>query len=65
MFVLELSSAEAKDLRVALSIRLAGMRQELVHTDSREYRVYVRETLERLEGVLGRLDGIIASEEKA
>ncbi|MBK8257697.1 MAG: hypothetical protein IPK82_34140 [Polyangiaceae bacterium] len=65
MFVLELNQSEAKDLRAALSIRVASMRQELAHTDSREYRVYVRETLERLEEVLGRLDGILAAGEKA
>jgi len=57
---LELSTREAKDLRVALSIRLVGMREELVHTDDRAYRADLKATLERLEVVFQRLEQIMA-----
>ncbi|WP_437575210.1 hypothetical protein [Sorangium sp. So ce887] len=56
----ELDEREAKDMRTALSIRLVGMREELVHTDNREYRADLKATIERLEGVLRRLDAILA-----
>jgi hypothetical protein len=56
---LELSDREAKDLKTALSIRLVGMREELVHTDDREYRAYLKAAIERLEVVLQRLERII------
>lgn len=56
MIVLELSETEARDLRTSLSIRLVGMREELVHTDNREYRDDLRATLDRLEVVLRRLE---------
>jgi hypothetical protein len=53
---LEMSAREAKDLRTALSIRLVGMREELAHTDDREYRAGLRATTERVEAVLARLE---------
>ena len=53
---LELSRRDAKELRTALSIRLVGMREELVHTDDREYREGLKAATERLEGVLARLE---------
>ncbi|WP_437597630.1 hypothetical protein WMF28_33645 [Sorangium sp. So ce590] len=56
----ELDEREARDMRTALSIRLVGMREELVHTDNREYREYLKAAIERLEGVLRRLDAILA-----
>ncbi|WP_437645294.1 hypothetical protein [Sorangium sp. So ce362] len=56
----ELDEREARDMRTALSIRLVGMREELVHTDNREYREYLKTAIERLEGVLRRLDAILA-----
>ncbi|WP_165373308.1 hypothetical protein [Sorangium cellulosum] len=52
-------------MRTALSIRLVGMREELVHTDDREYRAYLKATIERLEVVLRRLDGILAGQAPA
>lgn len=55
----ELDEREAKDVRTALSIRLVGMREELVHTDDREYRADLKAAIERLEVVLGRLDAIL------
>lgn len=57
----ELSEREADDTRTALSTRLVGMRDELVHTDDRAYRADLKATIERLEVVLGRLEAIVAS----
>jgi hypothetical protein len=59
MIHLELSETEARDLRTSLSIRLVGMREELVHTDNREYRADLRATLDRLEVVLRRLEQLL------
>ncbi|WP_437285533.1 hypothetical protein [Sorangium sp. So ce406] len=56
----ELDEREARDVRTALSIRLVGMREELVHTDDREYRADLKAAIERLEVVLRRLDAILA-----
>ena len=53
---LRLGAREAKELRTALSIRLVGMREELVHTDDREYRAGLKAATERLEGVLAKLE---------
>ncbi|WP_438014988.1 hypothetical protein WMF18_29420 [Sorangium sp. So ce315] len=57
---LALGEREANDVRTALSIRLVGMRDELVHTDDREYREDLRAAVERLEVVLRRLDTMLA-----
>ncbi|WP_437316235.1 hypothetical protein [Sorangium sp. So ce385] len=57
---LELEEREATDVRTALSIRLVGMREELVHTDNREYRADLKAAIERLEVVLRRLDASLA-----
>ncbi|MGK4003946.1 hypothetical protein WMF31_15035 [Sorangium sp. So ce1036] len=65
MLIFELDEREAKDMRTALSIRLVGMREELVHTDDREYRAYLKAAIERLEVVLRRLDGILAGQAPA
>ncbi|KYF80021.1 hypothetical protein BE11_41515 [Sorangium cellulosum] len=56
----ELDEREARDVRTALSIRLVGMREELVHTDDREYRADLKAAIERLDVVLRRLDAILA-----
>jgi hypothetical protein len=56
MPTLELSDQEAKDLRTAISVRLLGLREELVHTDHREYREGLRVLIERLEAVLRHLE---------
>ncbi|WP_437295919.1 hypothetical protein [Sorangium sp. So ce426] len=61
MLHLELSEREADDTRTALSTRLVGMRDELVHTDDRAYRADLKATIERLEVVLGRLEAIVAA----
>ncbi|WP_437608049.1 hypothetical protein WMF20_45485 [Sorangium sp. So ce834] len=59
-FQIELSEREARDMRTALSIRLVGMREELVHTDDREYRADLKAAIERLEAVLWRLEAMLA-----
>ena len=59
MLRLELDEREAKDLKLALSVRLLGMREELVHTDHREYREGLRALIERLEAVAQRLERTI------
>ncbi|WP_437841524.1 hypothetical protein [Sorangium sp. So ce1153] len=56
----ELDEREAKDMSTALSIRLVGMREELVRTDDREYRADMKAAIERLEVVLRRIDAILA-----
>ncbi|WP_437905213.1 hypothetical protein WME95_44085 [Sorangium sp. So ce327] len=61
MLHLELSEREADDTRTALSTRLVGMRDELVHTDDRAYRADLKAMIERLEVVLGRLEAIVAA----
>ncbi|CAN98258.1 hypothetical protein sce8088 [Sorangium cellulosum So ce56] len=61
MLHLELSEREADDTRTALSTRLVGMRDELVHTDDRAYRADLKATIERLEVVLGRLEAMVAA----
>jgi hypothetical protein len=53
---LELSAQEAKDLKTALAVRLLGLREELVHTDHREYKEGLRVLIERLEAVLRHLE---------
>jgi hypothetical protein len=53
---LELSAEEAKDLKTALSVRLLGLREELVHTDHREYKEGLRVLIQRLEAVLRHLE---------
>ena len=50
------------DLRVikqGLDIRLHQMREELAHTDDRDYRAKLRADLDRLEEVRGRLDPVV------
>ncbi|WP_437681387.1 hypothetical protein [Sorangium sp. So ce131] len=61
----ELDEREAEDMRTALSIRLLGMREELVHTDDREYRTDLKATIDRLEAVLRRLDAMLAGPTRA
>lgn len=57
---LELTEEEARELQTALSIRLVGMRDELVHTDDRAYRAGERAEIDLLEGVLRRLEQAMA-----
>ena len=65
MVHLELSDTEANDLRASLSIRVVGMREELAHTDNREYRADLRATKERIEAVLTRLEQLIGPAPRA
>jgi hypothetical protein len=61
MLKLELDEREAKDLKMALSVRIMGMREELNHTDHRDYREGLKALIGRLEAVLDRLDKAIAA----
>lgn len=54
--VVELSGAEARELKSTLDAVLHGLLNELAHTDQRAYREELRERLARLEGVRRRLD---------
>lgn len=65
MVHLDLNDTEAKELRASLSIRVVGMREELAHTDNREYRADLRASKERLEAVLQRLEQLITPAKKA
>jgi hypothetical protein len=42
---------EALELANALELRLHSMMEELVHTDDRSYKAYLRQRYERLEEV--------------
>jgi len=54
---LEIADEEARELRIALDIRLREMRNELVHTDDHAYRDDLRRSLERLEKVAEKVSG--------
>jgi hypothetical protein len=52
----ELSGVEAVGLKSALDRRVEELREELVHTDRRELRIELRETLRLLEHLQERLN---------
>lgn len=52
---LDLDDCERMDLETALELQLRSLRDELVHTDDRDYRRSVRERLGRLEQVAKRI----------
>jgi hypothetical protein len=54
--LLRLTPDEARDLKLALEVRVQALGIELGGTDTREYRAILRERLERLETILARLD---------
>ncbi|MDC3956167.1 hypothetical protein [Polyangium jinanense] len=54
---LEIADEEARELRIALDIRLREMRNELVHTDDHAYRADLRRSLERLEKIAQKVGG--------
>ena len=56
VMVVELSGAEARELKSTLDAVLHGLLNELAHTDQRAYRDELRERLARLEGVRRRLE---------
>jgi hypothetical protein len=54
--LLELSHAEAQDLKQALDAALQGMLQEIAHTDQRAFREALRHRYDVLESVRRRLE---------
>jgi hypothetical protein len=54
--VLSLTPEEARELKLALDVRLHSLRVELTFTDIREYRAFLRNRLDRLEAIAARLD---------
>jgi hypothetical protein len=52
---LELSESEQRDLARALDILVDETMNELVHTDDRSYRAWVRERVTTLQAIRGRL----------
>ena len=53
--VLSLTTQEARDLKLALEVRLHALRVELAWTDKKDYRAFVRHRLDELEAIAARL----------
>jgi hypothetical protein len=53
---LSLTTQEARDLKLALEVRLHALRVELAWTDRKDYRAFVRERLDELESIAARLE---------
>jgi hypothetical protein len=56
MPLLYLTPDEARDLKLALEVRVQALGIELGGTDTRDYRAILRARLGRLEAILARLD---------
>ena len=56
MPVLSLTNEEARELKLALEVRLHALRVELAWTDTKAYRALVRERLDELEAIAARLE---------
>lgn len=54
--ILELSNAEAQDLKQVMDAALQGMLLEIAHTDQRAYREALRHRYDVLESVRRRLE---------
>ncbi len=55
--LVELSAAEARDLKQALESTLRQLLEEIAHADQRAFRDMLRERYERLAQLSHRLDG--------
>ena len=53
---MSLTVEEARELKLALDVRLHSLRVELTFTDLHDYRALVRGRLDRLEAIAARLD---------
>jgi hypothetical protein len=58
--MLSLTDDEARELRLALDVRLHSLRVELTFTDLHDYRAFLRGRLDRLETIAARLDAATA-----
>lgn len=56
MIRMELSLDEAEILRDILETTISGIREEIHHTDHREYREGLKRREAALEGLLGRFE---------
>jgi hypothetical protein len=56
MPLLPLTPDEARDLKLALEVRVQALGIELGGTETREYRAILSARLARLEAILARLD---------
>jgi hypothetical protein len=56
MPLLQLTPDEARDLKLALEVRVQALGIELGGTDTREYRAILGARLARLEAILARID---------
>jgi hypothetical protein len=54
--LLSLTDEEARELKLALDVRLHSLRVELTFTDLHEYRTFVRSRLDHLEAIAARLE---------
>ncbi len=55
---LDLTAAEVATLKQAVDAKHASLMNELVHTDNREYRGYIKESLEMLERLQTKLKDV-------
>jgi hypothetical protein len=53
---LRLTRDEARDLKLAVDVRLHGLRVELNCTETKAWRAILRDRLDRLEAIVARLD---------
>ncbi len=60
---LELSESDTRILRTAIETRLREMRDELAHTDDRDYRAALKADVIRLE-FIGRSIGAVVPDEQ-
>ena len=60
MPTLSLTEEEARELKLALDVRLHSLRVELTFTDLHDYRAFLRGRLDRLEAIAARLDAVEA-----
>ncbi|NUQ72337.1 MAG: hypothetical protein HUU21_02145 [Polyangiaceae bacterium] len=58
---IDLSQSDVRLLKSVLDLRLSQVRDELAHTDDREYRASLRADTEKLEELDGRLAALLAS----
>ncbi len=63
--MLDLSKAELATLAQAVDTKLAIAMNELVHTDAREYREYLRDLVTRLETLQRKLEPLAPRHEHA
>ena len=58
---IDLSQSEVRLLKSVLDLRLLQVRDELAHTDDRDYRAALRADSDKLEELDGRLGALLAT----